>query len=261
MGIRIPQGDGCVRWRAIVRIMIIGGTSGIGLALAKHYAEQGAELALCSRDITRLCEHKLRKHPHVRTYKLDIADRVALIRTVHDFGKGGLDMLIVTAGQYADAAGLASQPGIGLRVVQTNIIGLVQAFETAAALMQQQGHGHLVAVASVAGLLQEYSGGSLYSASKRAAIGICDAYRKALRPYGIAVTLIVPGYVDTAGLRELNRGDLRAKPFLQSEPDAVRRIVHAIEQRAGRCIFPWQLHMLVRLFNNLPSSLRRLRQK
>lgn len=244
-----------------MKIMIIGGTSGIGLALAKHYAELGAQLALCSRDITRLDNHELRTDPRVRTYQLDIADRVALIRTVHDFGKGGLDMLIVTAGQYADAVGLASQPSLGFRLVQTNIIGLVQAFETAAALMQQQGHGHLVAVASIAGLLKEYSGGSLYSASKRAAIGICDAYRKALSSYGIAVTSIVPGYVDTARLRELNQGDVRAKLFLQSESDAVRRIVHAIEQRAERCIFPWQLHVMVRLFNSLPSSLQRLRQK
>jgi len=244
-----------------VKIMIIGGTSGIGLALAKHYAKQGVQLALCSRDITRLDSHELRTDPRVRTYQLDIADHVALIRTVHDFGKGGLDMLIVTAGQYADTVGLALQPGLGLRVVQTNILGLAQTFDTAAALMQRQGHGHLVAVASVAGLLKEYPGGSLYSASKRAAIGICDAYRKALRPYGIAVTVIVPGYVDTAGLRQLNQGDVRAKPFLQSEPDAVRRIVHAIEQRAGRCIFPWQLHMMVRLFNSLPSTIQRLRQK
>ncbi|UVW30401.1 SDR family oxidoreductase [Massilia sp. H6] len=241
--------------------MIIGGTSGIGLALARHYAEQGAELALCSRDITRIDDHELRTDPHVQTFQFDIADRAALIRALHDFGKGGLDMLIVTAGQYADANDLASESGLGLQVVQTNIVGLVQAFETAAELMQRQGHGHLVAVASVAGLLEEYPGGSLYSASKRAAIGICDAYRKALRPYGIAVTTILPGYVDTAGLRKLNHGNARAKPFLRSEPDAVRRIVHAIEQRAERCIFPWQLHMMVRLFNSLPSSLQRLRRK
>lgn len=146
-------------------------------------------------------------------------------------------------------------------MVQTNIVGLVQAFEEAAALMRCEGHGQLVAVASIAGLLEEYPGGLLYSASKRAVIAVCDAYRRALAPFGIAVTTIVPGYVDTARLRELNGGDSGAKPFLQSEEAAVRRMVAAIDARASHCVFPWQLHWIVRLFNRLPNGLRRVRRK
>ena len=119
----------------------------------------------------------------------------------------------------------------------------------------------MVAVASIAGLLKDYPGGSLYSASKRAAIAVCETYRKALAPYGIAVTTLVPGYVDTARLRELNGGDAGAKPFLQAEADAVRCMAAAIDARADRCVFPWQLHMLVRFFNLLPLFLRRMRRK
>lgn len=244
-----------------MKIMIIGGTSGIGLALAVHYDGQGAQLALCGRDRRRLAGHPLAASASVRTYEFDIADRSSLEYAIQDFGIGGLDMLIVTAGRYADAAGLAVQPEQGLGVVQTNIVGLVQAFDAAAGLMRQQGHGQLVAVASIAGLLEEYPGGSLYSASKRATIGICDAYRKALAPYGIAVTVLVPGYIDTAHLRSLNGGDASAKPFLQSEADAVSRMASAIERCIDRCIFPWQLHLLVRLFNHLPRRLRQLRTK
>lgn len=241
--------------------MIIGGTSGIGLALAEHYAGQGAQLALCARRIARLNGHRLAGAPGVRTYEFDIGDREALTAAIQGFGAGGLDLLIVTAGQYADASGLAQQPAAGHGVVRTNVVGLVQAFDAASQVMLRQGHGQLVAVASIAGLLKEYPGGSLYSASKRAAIGVCDAYRKSLAPFGIAVTTLVPGYVDTARLRELNGGDAGTKPFLQSEAQAVQRMTGAIERRVERCVFPWQLHLLVRLFNSLPHSLRILRRK
>lgn len=244
-----------------MRIMIIGGTSGIGLALGAHYAAQGAHLALCGRDTARLDGHALAASPRVRRYGFDIADAAAVKSALQDFGREGLDMLVVTAGQYADAAALAAQPAGGPALVQTNIVGLVQVFDTAAEMMRRQGHGQLVAVASVAGLLKEYPEGSLYSASKRAAIAICDAYRKALAPFGIAVTALVPGYVDTARLRELNGGDAGAKPWLQSEAEAVRRMVEAIDRRAARCVFPWQLHLTVRLFNCLPAWLRQLRRK
>lgn len=248
-----------------MRIMVIGGTSGIGLALAAHYADhyaaQGVQLALCGRDPDRLDGHPLGSDPRVRRYAFDIADRAALERAVLDFGADGLDILIVSAGQYADAAGLAAQPELGPGLVRTNIVGLVQAFEIAAELMRRQGRGHLVAVASIAGLLDDHPGGSLYSASKRAAIGVCDAYRKALAPFGIAVTTLVPGYVDTARLRELNGGDARHKPFLQSEAQAVRRMSAAIDRRAARCVFPRRLHALVRLFNGLPLWLKERRRK
>jgi short-subunit dehydrogenase len=244
-----------------MRVMIIGGTSGIGLALGRHYASQGAHLALCGRDTGRLDGDALASHPQVRRYAFDIADRCALEAALHDFGGEGLDLLIVTAGQYTDAATLAVHPEAALPVLATNINGLCLAFDAAAAIMRRQRHGHLVAVASIAGLLKDYPSGSLYSASKRAAMAICDAYRKALAPFGIAVTTLVPGYVDTARLRELNGGSAAAKPFLQPEDAAVQRMVRAIERRSERCVFPWQLHALVRLFNCLPLGLRQLRRK
>jgi len=244
-----------------MKIMIIGGTSGIGLALGAHYHACGAELALCGRDIGRLDGHPLARDARVRTIALDIGDRAAVDAAVRAFGADGIDILIVTAGQYADAAGLAADPDLGPLLVQTNIAGLVHAFDAAATLMRAQRRGQLVAVASIAGLLKEYPGGSLYSASKRAAIAMCDAYRKALAPFGIAVTTLVPGYVDTARLRELNGGDASAKPYLVPEAAAVARMAAAIDARAERCVFPWRLHLLVRLFNLLPLQLQQLRRK
>jgi short-subunit dehydrogenase len=126
--------------------------------------------------------------------------------------------------------------------------------------MRARGHGHLVALASIAGLLRDYPGVSLYSITKRTVIALCDSYRKALASYGVTVSTIVPGYVDTTRLRELNSGDARTKPFLRTEAEAVAQITYAIEHRIATHIFPWQLHWMIKAFNCLPASLRRLRK-
>jgi len=242
-------------------VMIIGGTSGIGLGLARHYAGQGARVAICGRHPDKVAGLPLMRDGRVTAHVCDIADRARVAAVVADFAAGGLDLLIVTAGQYTDAAAIARDPAATLPVLRVNVGGLDHAFSAGAEAMMARGHGHLVAVASIAGLQRDYPGGSVYSASKRAAIAICDAYRKALAPFAIAVTVIVPGYVDTARLRELNGGDASGKPFLMHEDEAVQRIAAAIARRDQRYVFPWQMHALVRLFNLLPLALKRLRKK
>lgn len=245
----------------IQNVMIIGGTSGIGLGLARHYAGQGARVAVCGRHPDKVADLPLMRDGRVTAHACDIADRAKVAAVVADFAAGGLDLLIVSAGQYTDAAAIARDPAATLPVLRVNVGGLDHAFSAGAEAMMASGRGHLVAVASIAGLQRDYPGGSVYSASKRAAIAICEAYRKALAPFGIAVTVIVPGYVDTARLRELNGGYASGKPFLMSEDEAVRRIAAAIVRGDERYVFPWQMHGLVRLFNLLPLALKRLRKK
>lgn len=240
-----------------MNVMIIGGTSGIGLGLARHYLQQGARVAVCGRHPEKLQGYT---HDYLSVHQLDIADRDAVQRTIAQYTQQGLDLLIVSAGQYADAATIAQDRNAAIPVLKVNVGGLDHAFSAAADAMMARG-GQLVAIASIAGLQQDYPGGSLYSASKRAAIAICDSYRKALAPFGIAVTTIIPGYIDTARLRELNNGDASRKPYLIKEEEAVRRIAAAIARRDERYVFPWQMHLLVRIFNALPLAVKSLRKK
>jgi short-subunit dehydrogenase len=235
-----------------MRVLIVGGSSGIGLALAQHYAQQGAEVAICGRAIERVPDSLRAQYPQLKLYQLDIADKVALARAVSDVSAGGLDLLIVTAGIYYNSRSQQLDADSTLHMLRTNVSGLAHALELAAAQMLAQGYGHLVAVSSIAGLLHDYPGASLYSATKRSVLNLCETYRVALRPFSIAVTAIVPGYVDTAKLRALNNGDARAKPFLISEAQAVEQIVDAIRQRQAVRVFPWQMHCLIALLNCLP---------
>ncbi len=163
---------------------------------------------------------------------------------------------MVTAGQYFDTRDHALDPAATLHLLRTNVSGLASAFEAGAQRMLEQGHGRMAAVASMAGLLKDWPGASVYGATKRAVLALCATYRKALAPFGIPVVALVPGYVDTARLRELNGGSARHKPFLMSEERAVERMLSAID--AGRAVdaFPWQMRLAVGLLNCVPHLSR-----
>ncbi|MFZ4288613.1 SDR family NAD(P)-dependent oxidoreductase [Variovorax sp. HJSM1_2] len=242
-----------------MRILILGGTSGIGLALARHYLARGEEVAVCGRDLSRL-PAELGAQPRLQAMALDITDHGALASVLNGFAAHGLDLLVVCAGFYFNTRHEPLDAATTLRMLLTNLGGLGHAFELAAEKMLAQKSGHLVAISSVAGLLHDYPGASLYSATKRSVLSVCDSYRAGLKPFGIAVTAIVPGYVDTAKLRALNGGDARHKPFILSEAQAVAHITRAIEQRQAVCVFPWQMRWLIGLLNCLPSALLRLRR-
>ena len=247
---------------SVMRIMIIGGTSGIGLALALHYAQQGNCVAVCGRDLQRLPEQILSTCPSLQAYQLDIADRSAIAAAMDVFLPAGtkLDMLIVTAGIYYNTRSEVLDAAATMHMLQTNVSGLSHAFELAAPKMLAQQSGQLVAVSSIAGLLHDYPGASLYSATKRSVLNLCDTYRIALKPFSISVTAIVPGYIDTAKLRALNHGDASHKPYIMSEEKAVSLITAAIAQKRDRLVFPWQMKYLIAILNWLPAKLLALRR-
>ncbi len=252
-----------------MKVMIIGGTSGIGLALALHYLKRGDTVAVCGRDLQRLPPDLPARHPLLHCYQFDIAHRPAVADAIDKFCAlapsatsriSSIDLLIVSAGVYFNTRSHELGEAATLAMLQTNVSGLNHAFELAGAKMLQQQSGHLVAISSIAGLLHDYPGASLYSATKRGVLSLCDTYRIGLKPFSIAVTAVVPGYIDTAKLRALNDGDASAKAFIVSEAQAVERISKAIEQRRNVLIFPWQMRWLVALLNLLPRALLRLRR-
>ncbi|TZG00074.1 SDR family oxidoreductase (plasmid) [Chryseobacterium panacisoli] len=234
-------------------IFIAGGTSGIGYALARHYLSKGYCVGICGRDLTKISE---KNDENLKAFQADVSDMNAVLSTLHSFlvDKNGLNIFINCAGSYAeDVAGRISYDEAE-EMLQTNILGTVNCFEAARKVMKNQKKGSIAVIASVSGIL-EYENSSLYTKTKRSVLQIADAYRRALKPFGISVTAIAPGYIDTEKLRQLNQNDLRKKPFLTDVETAVSIISEAIEKQKKLIIFPSKMKWMMKSLSLLPSSL------
>ncbi len=234
-----------------MKVFIAGGTSGIGLALAKRYLERGAEVAVCGRDLTKMSAYPWGHS--IRSFEVDVCQLSSLQNAVSSFcAHMPLDLFINCTGSYADDVAQQISYQEAVAMLQVNMMGTLNCFEAARTAMQGQSGGQIAIVASVSGTLH-FPNSSLYSKTKRAAIQVADAYRRALYPYGIAVTVIAPGYVDTEKLRALNKQDLSKKPFLIPVDDAAQRIMTAIEQKKKQVVFPKRMKWLMASLGLLPN--------
>ncbi|MCD8042780.1 MAG: SDR family NAD(P)-dependent oxidoreductase [Tannerellaceae bacterium] len=232
-----------------MKVFITGGTSGIGLGLARRYLEKGYRVAVCGRDIRKVPAEPV--YNELRLYQLDVYDKEALEKAVNDFAPDDLELMIVAAGNYSSSAVRKLTYEESMEMLNVNLIGAVNAIEVARKQMGERRSGHIVAIASVAGLLH-YPTATIYSKSKRALIQVCDAYRRTLAGFGVTVTTVIPGYVDTQKLRDINNNDLSRKWFVIKEEDAVNRIIQAIEAKKESIIFPLRMRLLTGLTTVLP---------
>ena len=239
-----------------MNVFIAGGTSGIGYSLAQHYLGKGCRVGICGRDLSRVPENEFQ---NLQTFQADVCEMDSMSTSLQSFlvDKKGLDLFIDCAGSYAeDVAGRISYEEAE-EMLQTNILGTVNCLEVARRAMKNQRSGKIAVIASVSGIL-EYENSSLYTKTKRSVIQIADAYRRALKPFGISVTTIAPGYVDTEKLRQLNQNDLSKKPFLTHLETATHLISEAIEREEKLIIFPTKMKWMMKSLSILPSSLLNL---
>ncbi|AZB00207.1 SDR family oxidoreductase [Chryseobacterium joostei] len=236
-----------------MNVFIAGGTSGIGYSLAKHYLSKGYCVGICGRNLAKIEENNFK---NLQAFQADVSDMNSISSVLESFllDKQGLDIFINCAGSYAeDVAGNISYEEAE-EMLQTNISGTVNCFEASRKAMKNQKNGSITVVASVSGIL-EYENSSLYTKTKRSVIQIAEAYRRALKPFGISVTTIAPGYVDTEKLRQLNQNNLGKKPFLTNLETATHIISEAIENKEKLIIFPTKMKWMMRSLSLLPSSL------
>ena len=237
---------------AVRRVFITGASSGIGAALARHYAAQGTQLGLTGRDPARL-QQVAAPLPDCRSYLLDVRDAEALRHAAADFMQqyGVPDIVIANAGvSRGTLTEFAEDEPAFQAVFDTNVMGLVHTFQPFIQGMKARGSGSLVGIASVAGL-RGLPGAGAYSASKAAAISYLESLRVELQGAGIHVTTLCPGYIKTP-MTDVNTYPM---PFMLEADVAAAMMARLIDKKRRYAILPWQMAIVGRLMKLLPAAL------
>jgi len=175
--------------RRSLTVLITGGASGLGAALAERYAARGDRVVVTDRVPTDRLPRGAQYHRLDVTSEAEWADVLAGVRD--EFG--GLDVLINNAGIAAGGRVDLLDEDHWRRVIEVNVLGAVNGCRTFVPMLKSQGHGHIVNVASMAGLVHPAAMSS-YNAGKAAVVALSETLRHELTPFGIHTTVACPSF-------------------------------------------------------------------
>lgn len=191
--------------------LITGATSGIGLAIARRFAREGKKIILCGRRAGVLAEIKAELSQLTEVFDLtfDVRHPEEVQRALASLpGEWqNIDILINNAGNAHGLEPLTeANPADWDAMMDGNVKGLLYVSQPVMRGMKARGQGHIVNISSVAAR-QTYAGGVVYCASKKAVDAISEGMRLELTEFGIKVTNIQPGAVETGFSEVRFKGD------------------------------------------------------
>jgi len=237
-------------------VYITGASSGIGQALAARFHAAGWRLALVARraaEVQAWAAAQGYAPQRWAVYAADVRDLGAITSAGQACiaAQGLPDVVIANAGI---SVGMDTAESDDLEVMratyETNNLGMAATFHPFVAPMVQRRSGRLVGIASVAGI-RGLPGHGAYCSSKAAVISYCESLRGELRPSGVDVVTLVPGYIDTP----LTRANRYRMPFLMHADEFAARAYRAIESGASYRVIPWQMGWVAKLLRLLPNPL------
>lgn len=247
-------------------IIVIGGTSGLGLALALHHQQLGWQVSVVGHSTSKIADIN-NQYPNIIAYNCDLTNSIQTQNLLDSLSDISFQRLIYSAGSYTNERVSKLNQADSDKMLAINLQAFEQVFRWATEQLKYQkklqslpldlaeiSRPSLICIASIAGTM-DYPYASLYAKSKRAIIATASAYRLALAPYNIQVNCIASGYIDTQALRDLNDGDASHKPFVMSAQTAVEHIMQAIDEDIELAIFPSSMRYMTRALNYLPKSL------
>jgi short-subunit dehydrogenase len=235
---------------------ITGASSGIGQAMALKFYQSGYRLGLVARRIEEVKSWARAMNISANSYEIysaDVADTASIVAAGQAClaRQGVPDIVIANAGiSIGMDSGIRADLEVMAKTFATNNIGMAATFHPFITAMSQRGSGALVGIGSVAGI-RGLPGHGAYCASKAAVIAYCESLRGELKPSGVKVVTICPGYIDTP-LTQKNR---YAMPFLMQPEAFATRAFAAIEAGSSYRVIPWQMGLVAKLLRVLPNAL------
>jgi NAD(P)-dependent dehydrogenase (short-subunit alcohol dehydrogenase family) len=239
----------------MMRVLVTGGSSGIGAEIARQYAARGAGVALFARRRDKLeavaDECRARGASDARVLVGDTTELAQVRAAAADLvaAWGGLDRAFLNAGGYGVADSRAMQEArdvawttTGFRadaaeaVMRVNYVGVTYWLDALLPVMRAQRAG-TIAITGAQTADRGFPAHGPYAASKAALRALCDSLRPDAARFGIALSLLEPGCVES----ELTEKQCcESMPFLQPTAKAVARFIAGVERR--RAIVRWPIH-------------------
>lgn len=234
-------------------VWIIGASSGIGEACAIALASRGANLILSARNIDKLTQlsselettHKI----EAQAIQCDVGsqDSIDNAMTLIDSTRKSIDVLLFVSGVYQPVRADKFKMETAQTMIDVNLLGPMRVLSNILPRFIHQKSGHIAIVGSVAG----YSGlpkSLVYGPTKAAIINLCEALYYDLKPHGISVHMISPGFVTTPATA---KNDFKM-PALISAKEAAEEICRGIEKGEFDIHFPKRFSRFLKLLRILP---------
>jgi short-subunit dehydrogenase len=241
-------------------VVITGASMGIGEAIAKLFADEGATVVLSTRDVARAEAARARIGHSERTLALacDVRNREEiehlLSLTLHNFGR--VDIWVNNAGHGLIDSVIDMDMAACRELFETNLFGAIQGMQVAGAVMRQQGSGTIINISSEAGHIP-LPYGAAYSGTKFALNAMGKAARVELSRSGVHVMTVCPGFVATEFGKNAVRGRSRRKVGSPIRGISAERVARAVlrgyRKRKREIVVPWRDRTFIRLYQLWPG--------